>query len=172
MKFKQFLTENKELLGKIQEVLDEMSSEELDEFGLYLADTFLDDLPEDEYEDAFTKEDILEMLDALGVNLYDEILDELSVIRDSESGESEEMDEAVSRRMKSSDYQRKKRKYMQVSKSELRRTKAKRKIAARKSKAKRKRYYKANKQKIAKYQQSRAEAIKKGKHKPKQRRAS
>ena len=56
MNFKQFLNESEELLSKIKAILDEMDSEELDDFGTYLVDMFLDDLPEDEYEEGFDKE--------------------------------------------------------------------------------------------------------------------
>jgi hypothetical protein len=82
----------------------------------------------------------------------------------------EDLEEAVSRRMKAQNRNRKKRKFMQTSRAELRRTKQKRKIQARKSKQSRKRYYRANKNKIKNYQKSRADAIKKGTHKVKVRR--
>lgn len=245
MKFKQFLLENEEILAKIKSILDEMDSEELDDFGEFLVDVFMDDLPEDEYDQDFTKDDIMEMIKALGYDFYDEILDELSTFEDDwdEDGKTNEslskyktlkqvydvvkeigpnaefkeiiqylgkvkntsalstkefdhysnmvqkaidakiikkdkhgfvidMNEAVSRRMKTQDFNRKKRKFMQVSKSELRQTRSKRRKEARKSRSKRKRYYKANKQKIAAYQKSRRDAIKKGKHKVKKRRST
>jgi len=82
----------------------------------------------------------------------------------------EDLEEAVSRRMKAQNRNRKKRKFMQTSRAELRRTKQKRKIQARKTKQSRKRYYRANKNKIKNYQKSRADAIKKGTHKVKVRR--
>lgn len=171
MKFKEFLNESEELKTKINAILDDMSSEEIDEFGLYLADSFLDDLPEEEYEDTFTKEEVQEMIELLGVNFYDEILDELDEISDSDEND-EELDEAVSRIIKNSSLNKKKRKFMSTSKAQLRRTKVKRKQDARKNKSKKKRYYKANKVKLAAYQKSRATAIKKGKHNVKKRRAT
>jgi hypothetical protein len=82
----------------------------------------------------------------------------------------DDLDEGISRIMKTKNMNKKKRKFMATSKAELRKTKVKRKQAARKNKAKAKRYYKANKKKIAAYQKSRAAAIKKGKHKVKMRR--
>lgn len=245
MKFKTFLTENEEILAKIQSILDEMDSEELDDFGTYLVDMFMDDLPEDEYDQDFTKEDVLEMIKALGYDFYDEILDELSELEDDwdEDGKTNEavskykqikqvydvvmelgpnakfvdiithlgnvkdttklstkeferygdlvqmaldadvikkdkagycvnMNESVSRRMKTTNYNRKKRKFMQVSRSELRQTRSERRKKARQTRSKRKRYYRANKQKVAAYQKSRREAIKKGKHKVKKRRST
>lgn len=171
MNFKQFLNESEELLSKIKAILDEMDSEELDDFGTYLVDMFMDDLPEDDYNDEFDKEDVIEMIKSLGLDFYDEILEELSEIED-DWDEDGETNEAASRRMKTSNYNRKKRKFMSNSKSDMRKTKAARKKKARQNKQKNKRYYKANKTKIAAYQKSRSAAIKKGKHKVKQRRQS
>ncbi len=172
MKFKQFLAESDEMLESIKKILQEMDSEELDDFGTFLVDMFLEDLPDDEYEEEFDLEDIMEMIEALGMEFYDEILDELSDIEDDWDEDQKELDEAVSRILKSKNYNRKKRKYMSTSRSELRKTKASRRKEARKTKSQRKRYYKANKAKIASYQKSRREAIKKGKHKVKQRRSA
>lgn len=85
---------------------------------------------------------------------------------------TEEMLEAMSRRMKPKNMNRRKRKFMKNTKAIMRRTKASRKKAARQNKAKRKRYYRANKAKIKAYQKSRSAAIKKGKHKVKVRKSA
>lgn len=166
MGFKEFLRENEDMFNAIKNALVEMSEEDVDMFGSYLADEFFDDIGEEYSDELYSIDDVMEMITILGPDMYDEILFELSFDEemDDDSAEDEEMDEAVARRLSISNYNRQKRKFMKTSKAELRRTKAQRKIAARVTKAKRKRYYKANKQKIASYQQSRGEAIKKGKH--------
>lgn len=169
MGFKEFLRENEDMFNAIKNALAEMSEEEIDMFGSYLADEFFDDMGEEYSDELYSIDDVMEMITILGPDMYDEILFELSFdedeeMDDDEDYEDEEMDEAVSRRLSISNYNRQKRKFMKTSKAELRRTKAQRKIAARVTKAKRKRYYKANKQKISSYQKSRAEAIQKGKH--------
>lgn len=82
------------------------------------------------------------------------------------------LNEAVSRIMKQKNMNRKKRKFMSLSKAKLRQSAAARKKKNRMTKAARKRYYRANKQKIAAYQKSRRSAIKKGKHKVKLRRSA
>lgn len=231
MGFKEFLRENEDMFNAIKNALAEMSEEEIDMFGSYLADEFFDDMGEEYSDELYSIDDVMEMITILGPDMYDEILFELSFDEDEEMEDDEDyeeeemdesinhitvygelkklgskykkamkymddnqksmnditlakiimdidskegtafvkkyfnkMDEAVSRRLSISNYNRQKRKFMKTSKAELRRTKAQRKIAARVTKAKRKRYYKANKQKISSYQKSRAEAIKKGKH--------
>lgn len=171
--FKEFLSEinegcecdeeTTELKMQIEIELSELSDEELDEFGSVLHGEFFDE-DDDFGDDVYTREDIDVMIAELGEEFFEDILDMLEEIED------EELDEAVSRRMKSQNRNRKKRKFMQTSRAELRRTKQKRKIQARKTKQARKRYYRANKNKIKNYQKSRAEAIKKGTHKVKVRR--
>lgn len=176
--FKEFLSESSEgceydeettdLKMQIEIELSELSDEELDEFGSVLHGEFFD---EDDFEDdVYTREDIEVMIAELGEEFFEDILDMLEEIEIEDEEMDEEMDEAVSRRMKSQNRNRKKRKFMQTSRAELRRTKQKRKIQARKTKQARKRYYRANKNKIKNYQKSRAEAIKKGTHKVKVRR--
>lgn len=157
--------DSSEILDMINKELSEMDEDEIEEFGYVLYYEFFDDeeTEADDYSD-FTLADVQMMIDELGEEMYEEILDLLDELDD------EELDEAVSRRMKSQNRNRKKRKFMQTSRAELRRTKQKRKIQARKTKQARKRYYRANKNKIKNYQKSRAEAIKKGTHKVKVRR--
>jgi hypothetical protein len=86
--------------------------------------------------------------------------------------EEEELEEGVSRRMKTSNVNRQKRKFMAKSKADMRKDKTKRKKAARASKADRKRYYRANKQKIKAYSKSYRANVKSGKHKVKKRRSA
>jgi hypothetical protein len=87
-------------------------------------------------------------------------------------GLNEALLEGVSRVMKSTNKNRKKRKFMSNTKADMRRTKAQRKKDARSNRSKRKRYYRANKTKVAAYQKSRRSAIKKGSHKVKIRRSA
>lgn len=83
---------------------------------------------------------------------------------------TDDLDEAVNRRMLVKNRNRKKRKFMKNTKADMRKTKTKRKRLARISRPKRKRAYRANKMKIKSYQKSRAQMIKSGKHKVKIRR--
>lgn len=167
--FSKYLKENEEQLALINDILVDMDEEEIDEFGYVLYVEFFeeDDIEslEDDDFSFFSIEDVQEMITILGSDMYDYILDLLD-----EESEEDEMDEAVSRRMKTSNMNRKKRKFMSNTKADLRKTKAVRKKAARLSRADRKRYYRANKKKIISYQKSRGDAIKKGKHKVKLRR--
>lgn len=162
-KFIEFLNET---IVKINTAIAELDAEELDEFGYFLYHTFFDEDEDVTEEDEFDLEDVNDMISALDSDVYDEVLDLLSDME-----EDEELDEAVSRRLTTKNMNKKKRKYMGLSKSKLRQDKAKRQRDARSSKQKRKRYYKANKMKIKSYQKSRAEAIKKGKHKVKVRKS-
>ena len=158
--FKKFLNEDDELLNQILDMLLELSEDEIDDFGYFLYTEFFEDDPTDDEEDEpFDLNDVIEMIKVLGPDMYEYIIDMLE-----EDEIEDEIEEAVSRMMKSKNMNRKKRKFMRLSKAALRRTKAIRKRKARKTMSKRKRYYRANKVKIASYQKSRAKAIKKGKH--------
>jgi hypothetical protein len=174
--FKQYLVENEEALDSINDILKDLTDDELDAFGgvlyyeLFDNETDSDDVDED---DDFNLEDIKSMIAELGSSFYAEILDMLEEYEDEdEQGEEESdaMDEATGRRMKTTNMNRKKRKFMKNTKADLRKTKSSRKKSARANKSKRKRNYRANKVKIASYQKSRSSAIKKGKHKVKSRR--
>jgi hypothetical protein len=282
------------MLKKIFEILDEMSEEEIDQFGAYLYDEFFeDDSEEEEEEDCesddeeecvpFTKEDVKEMIDALGDEMLDDVLDmleeepddeeseddmdeslnedwmKLSKVKadkvvkiktkrsgdnyfyvvshdvkdkefyvvtpkaynngdtdktmtvnfedvvsvstddmpekeekggkkpsgvtthvakygkdkeDLDESESEELSEAMTRRMSGKKMNKKRRKFMTKSKADMRKTASIRKRTNRKTLSKRKRVYRANKGRIKSYQASRATAIKKGKHIVKVRRLS
>jgi len=183
--FKKFLKESDDLLQQINDMLDELSDEEVSEFGEYLFDEFLEmDEESDEY---FEIEDVKDMIAELGDEFYQEILDMLSpedfgddeetddaeIYHDVDPEEQDaELGEGVSRIMKKGNMNRKKRKFMSNTKADMRKTKALRKKEARKTRAKRKRNYRANKVKIKAYQKSRSTAIKKGKHIVKRRRAA
>jgi hypothetical protein len=171
-----------ELLQLIKDQLADMDEDEIYAFAYVLYYEFFEDdtNQEDDYTD-FDIEDVNDMIGALGAEMYIDILDLLlpSDEDDNEMEDDEDTDsyedgdglgEGVSRRMKGRNMNRKRRKFMKISKSMLRRTKVKRKQMARKNRAKAKRYYRANKVKIASYQKSRSTAIKKGKHKVKLRR--
>ena len=58
--FKHFLTENEDLLSQIHDMLDELSAEEISEFGDYLTDEFLEihDEDEEEAEEQFDIDDV------------------------------------------------------------------------------------------------------------------
>jgi Mg2+ and Co2+ transporter CorA len=90
--FKTYLKENEDLLAKIMAELDELSDEELGEFGEVLYYEFFDD--EESYEDDydfFDKEDVQAMVKELGADMYEEILDMLEEI---EEDNEDEIDEA------------------------------------------------------------------------------
>jgi len=160
LNFKEYLKEN-DLLSSINDNLDELSSEEISEFGEYLYDTYFS-FEEEEEKITVTIDELKEIIEELGVEYYSEILNALSV--------DMELEEGVSRIMKKSNQNRKKRKFMKNSKAQLRKTKSVRKKLNRQSRSKRKRYGRANKAKKASYQKSRSAAIKKGKHIVKRRR--
>lgn len=165
--FKEYLNENKAQLEKIHSILDELDENEANEFGEFLYYEFLEDDLEEDDLDFFDNDDIRMMIDELGESFYSDILQFLEL-----DGEDEEMEEAVSRILKTGNKNRKKRKFMKNTKADLRKTASKRKKSNRASKADRKRYYRANKNKISAYQKSRGAAIKKGSHKVKKRRSA
>jgi hypothetical protein len=170
-KFMNFL--NEEDLTKINAILDELSSEEIVDFGNYIYDEFFGDDDDDEdFDDLdgeFTLEDIQNMIAELGEEMWPEILDLLSDdMEDLEDlYDTEDFSEGVSRRLKVKNMNRKKRKFMKKSHAKLRKSKAQRKRVNRSTKAKRKRNYRKNKKKIQQYAKSRTVAISKGKHKVK-----
>jgi len=164
-KFKDYLGES-DILNQIYDILDTMSEDEIEEFGEYLFEEFFEGEPwsdEEGEEPDFCITEVKQMILELGEDFYEDVLDMLQP-------EELDLEEGVTRRMSTSNMNRKKRKFMSLSGTKLRQQKATRKKAARMNKAARKRYYKANKQKIAAYQKSRREAIKSGKHKVKLRR--
>jgi len=168
-RFKDFLMNEEDDLTKINAILDELDDEEINDFGSYIYDEFFgeDDEDFDDLGDEFAIEDIQNMIAELGKEMWPEILD---LLDDDLETDEDDIEEGVSRRMKVSKMNRKKRKFMKKSHATLRKSKAKRKRKNRATKASRKRNYRANKKKIAQYQKSRQVAIKKGKHKVKLRR--
>jgi len=192
-KFKQFLLEedgedylsDSQLLALINGELADLSEDELFAFAYVLYYEFFEDEdnPDDNYED-FNIDDVKEMIATLGPEYYVDILDLLlpdeeedgfdwdSIELDDESGESEEMDEAVGRVMKRKNFNRKKRKFFKKTKAELRKGLSARRKANRKNMPKRKKFYRINKKRLASYQKSRATAVKKGRHMVKVRRGA
>lgn len=159
-----------ELLAHIENELDELTEDEIDEFGAFLSVEFFD-VTEDEIEDEyFDKKIVLNMIKELGEESYSFILDLL--IDDDENDDIEEepsevddvVDEGVSRVMKAKNANIKKRKFFQKSAATLRKERAARKKSNRMNRAARKGYQRINKAKIASYQKSRAKFMKKGKH--------
>lgn len=192
-KFRQFLLEedgedylsDSQLLALINGELADLSEDEIFAFAYVLYYEFFEDEdnPDDNYED-FNIDDVKEMIATLGPEYYVDILDLLlpdeeedgfdwdSIELDDESGESEEMDEAVGRVMKRKNFNRKKRKFFKKTKADLRKGLAARRKANRKNMSKRKKFYRINKKRLASYQKSRATAVKKGRHMVKVRRGA
>lgn len=192
-KFKQFLLEedgedylsDSQLLALINGELADLSEDEIFAFAYVLYYEFFEDEdnPDDNYED-FNIDDVKEMIATLGPEYYVDILDLLlpdeeedgfdwdSIELDDESGESEEMDEAVGRVMKRKNFNRKKRKFFKKTKADLRKGLSARRKANRKNMSKRKKFYRINKKRLASYQKSRATAVKKGRHMTKVRRGA
>lgn len=184
--FRQFLNENDDTLAKIKESIGSMQPEEIDEFGFYLFAEFFDSFgdgeadTDDVEEIIFTHEDVLEMVQALGAEMYPDVLDMLDEVSEEEFEEIlrdddgeftpgnvpdySSIDESVSRIMLSKNRNRKRRKFMAKSKTKMRQSVAQRKRIARQNRNKVKRYYRANKSKIKAYQKSRRTSIKAGKH--------
>jgi len=184
-KFKTFITEQEDentvTLDDIKEELEELSEEEIDELGVYLFTGFFDS-DEDKIEDFyFNINDVISMIEDLGEEMYEYIYDMLSipVYSDDEDDEDEDeieidnhTNEGVSRIMQTKNINRKKRKFMKKSLSQLRKEAPARKIELRKTFAKRKRYMRANTTKLAAYRKMRGTLIKRGKHNIKMRKKS
>jgi|SaaInl8_200m_RNA_FD_contig_31_1233686_length_2218_multi_7_in_0_out_0_3 hypothetical protein len=185
--FKAYLKENESMRAEIEEILYSLSPEELHEFGEYLFDNFFgetetaSDEPEpeesspteEEPEEDITFDQVQQAIEALGEDMLPYILDLLSDEEVLEGdGDEIEVVEGVSRIMKKSNVNRKKKLFMGKSAATLRKEKPGRKKEMRKNKSKRRRYAKANKSKIAAYQKSRSALIKKGAHKVKLRKKS
>ena len=163
-------------LSDVIKEIDDLDDDEIDELGYFLSHEFLEpelsgSTEEDEFEDEFDKEEVIRMARVL-CKEYHFIGFLMGIIQDGIPENLEQIDEAPSRIMKNKSMNKKKRKFMSKSASQLRREKSKRKRDQRQNKAKKKRYYKANKTKISAYQKSRSTAIKKGKHKVKKRRSA
>ena len=158
-----------DILAEIKSILDEMDEDEIDELGAFLSVEFFD-VPEDDIEETyFDAENILEMIEELGEDMYEVILDlilpeDFTNSADLEDEEEAEVSEGVSRVMKAKRRNMKKRKFFQKSAATLRKERAARMKANRMNRASRKAYTRVNKAKLASYQKSRAKFMRKGKH--------
>ena len=164
--FKNYYTEYTDYYLKLNTLLDtvnQLTHEELNAFGEYLYDHFLDE-PEFDLDD-FTSFEIKKMIRTIIDSCEDNdeaefiissLLDDLSY--------STDLSESVSRRMLPSHFNHRRRKFMKKTKAKMRIEKFKRKRLNRMTRMKRKRYYRANKIKIKAYQKSRRFMIKKGRH--------
>lgn len=167
------------LFNEIQNLLDHMSDDEVDEFGAFLAVEFFDTPEEDIEEVYFDINNVVEMIKELGEESYGFILelllpDDFEASDDSDYTEIEydlgDLEEAVGRVLKTSNINRKKRKFFKKTAAVLRREKAARMKQNRLTKASRKAYRRVNAAKLKAYQKSRKTFIKKGAHKVKIRR--
>ena len=170
----------------IQE-LNELTEEEISDFGAVLFTEFFGEDGDEGYKDIFdniseydfTYNQVMTLIENLGVENYDIVLDLLEEIEEDDTSDvydnyelKDDLDEAFSNRMKSSNYNKNKRKFMIRSASEIRRNKIKARQNYRKNKISIKQYRSKNKAKIRAYQKSRRNAIRKGTHKVKLRRKS
>lgn len=174
----EFEMNSDDLLAEIENILGQLSEDELDEFGAFLSVEFFE-TPEDDIEDVyFDVDSVIEMVKELGEEYegaYSMILD-LLLPEDFESskdlGDSDEyeevemddMDEGVSRVMRAKNLNRKQRKFYQKSAATLRKERAVRMKKNRMNRADKRSYTRVNKAKLKSYQKSRARFIKKGKH--------
>lgn len=171
----EFEMNSDDLLTEIENILGQLSEDELDEFGAFLSVEFFE-TPEDDIEDVyFDVDSVIEMVKELGEeyqDAYSMILD-LLLPEDFESSkdldksdeyEEDYMDEGVSRVMRAKNLNRKQRKFYQKSAATLRKERAVRMKKNRMNKADKRSYTRVNKAKLKSYQKSRARFIKKGKH--------
>jgi len=162
------------MYDEIIEELKEMDEDEVSDFGAVLYTEFFGDEYDGEYEEVvsnisdyhFTYEEVLELINKMGLDSFDIVLD---LLQDEDDYDT---NEGVSKKMKISNYNKKKKKYQKKSAAEIKRGKRMAKIAYKKNKINIKKYRTKNKAKTKAYQKSRREAIKKGVHKVKLRRKS
>ena len=158
----------KNIIDCIMDIIStELTQEEIDEFGVWLYDTYFEDNDSDDEE--FSLEDVEQLLNILSqdddsIAILDDILGALTLDEFDDDSINEALLESVTPYMKSSNRNLKKRKFMANSKMYMLRTKQKRKRENLLSKPKRRREYLVNKTKIKKYQASRNTAIKKHLH--------
>lgn len=170
------------LMIEIKNILDDLSEDEVDEFGAFLSVEFFETPEEDIDELFFDVDNVIEMVKELGSEaesedekeeIYSFILDLLLpedfenskyLDYDNEPEYEEDMSEGVSRVMKAKNLNRKKRKFFQKSAATLRKERAKRVKKNRENRASRRAYTRVNKAKLKAYQKSRATFMKKGKH--------
>ena len=170
------------LMIEIKNILDDLSEDEVDEFGAFLSVEFFETSEDDIDELFFDVDNVIEMIKELGSEaesedekeeIYSFILDLLLpedfenskyLDYDNEPEYEEDMSEGVSRVMKAKNLNRKKRKFFQKSAATLRKERAKRVKKNRENRASRRAYTRVNKAKLKAYQKSRATFMKKGKH--------
>lgn len=191
-KFKTFLneqeTEGVVTLADIKAMLAELTEDEIDELGAYLFTEFFDS-EEDSIEDFyFSTADVISMIEDLGEEMYEEIYDMLDIPEHGEEDEDvvdfdthhadgeidndDQTNEGVSRVLQTKNINRKKRKFMKKSLTQLRKEAPARRIEMRKTFSKRKRYMRANSTKLAAYKKMRGNLVKGGKHHVKLRKRS
>lgn len=170
------IMDNTAMYLEIKNILEHMSDDEIDEFGAFLAVEFFDTPEEDINDIYFAIDNVLEMIGELGEENYSTILelllpDEFEGSDDAETeyieldyDDSTELDEGVSRVMKVSKLNKKKRKFFKKSAAILRKERAERVKQNRLTKASRRAYRRANVAKLKAYQKSRKTFIKKGRH--------
>lgn len=170
------------LMIEIKNILDDLSEDEVDEFGAFLSVEFFETSEDDIDELFFDVDNVIEMITELGSEaesedekeeIYSFILDLLLpedfenskyLDYDNELEYEEDMSEGVSRVMKAKNLNRKKRKFFQKTAATLRKERAKRVKKNRENRASRRAYTRVNKAKLKAYQKSRATFMKKGKH--------
>ena len=170
------------LMIEIKNILDDLSEDEVDEFGAFLSVEFFETSEDDIDELFFDVDNVIEMITELGSEaesedekeeIYSFILDLLLpedfenskyLDYDNEPEYEEDMSEGVSRVMKAKNLNRKKRKFFQKSAATLRKERVKRVKKNRENRASRRAYTRVNKAKLKAYQKSRATFMKKGKH--------
>lgn len=192
--FKDFLRENEEdvqdeltpeELQEIQELLDDMSDEEVDLTGVILY-AYFDDPEDSEEEDPedeenldaeFTREDVLALVQSIGKYAYALLV----AIQDANIQDEDELfdflddydfsvlSETVAKRMLAKNFLRA-RVYQKITRAKLRATVASRKRLNRLNRNKKRRYYRLNKRKLKMYKKSRAKAVQTGRHRVKLRR--
>lgn len=170
------IMDNTAMYLEIKNILEHMSDDEIDEFGAFLAVEFFDTPEEDINDVYFAIDNVLDMIGELGEENYSIILelllpDEFEGTDDAETeyieldyDDSTELGEGVSRVMKVSKLNKKKRKFFKKSAAILRKERAERVKQNRLTKASRRAYRRANVAKLKAYQKSRKTFIKKGRH--------
>lgn len=148
-------------------VSNELTPEEVDEFGDWLYNEYFEDNDSD--TDIFEIDDIQQMLNDISrlddaICILDDILGSLTLDEFDDDSINEALLESVTPYMKASNRNLKKRKFMANSKMYMLRTKQKRKRENLLTKPKRHREYLVNKAKVKKYQASRNTSIKKHLH--------
>jgi hypothetical protein len=168
IKFSDFLLESTDIIELIKDKMKTMSADEIDEFGEYLYDDYFEYDEIEDYEQENTEDieeepiDVDEVLYILSFFSRYELKYVLDMLEDDDF-----IDEAVSVRMKASNVNKNKKKFMKKSSSQMRKEQAQRKASNKKNKQKRKQYYKKNKSKIQRYQADYNKKVKSGQHKKK-----